>query len=74
MGRDDSHGQSSCYFEGISGGIVEWGPIFSIQYLLGAIRMLHDLWGENEGFTIVFQVKIKISLTLILYVSMCMPL
>ena len=36
--------------------------------------MLRDLWGENEGFTIVFQVKIKISLTLILYVSMCMPL
>ena len=46
--------------------------LFNIFY--GAIRMLRDLWGENEGFTIVFQVKIKISLTLILYVSMCMPL
>ena len=29
-------------------------------YLLGAIRMLCDLWGEIEGFTIVFQVKIKV--------------
>lgn len=29
-------------------------------YLLGAIRMLRDLRGEIEGFTIVFQVKIKV--------------
>ena len=36
--------------------------------------MLRDLWGEIEGFTIVFQVKIKISLTLILYISICMSL
>lgn len=36
--------------------------------------MLRDLWEEIEAFTTVFQVKIKISLTLILYLSMYMPL